>query len=137
MNTQNVLDLLQSQGYIDANQAEDMLTSITTSGKDVLDAVQDFGVMDRTQFYQVIAAETGADFMDLTGWEPPEALTKILTSDKAHLYGALPIAIGENGLQVAFVDPFCASQCSRRSSLWSAMFIVSATSSTRSMGKRT
>ncbi|MCH1502864.1 MAG: GspE/PulE family protein [Verrucomicrobiales bacterium] len=105
MNTQNVLDLLQTQGYIDANQSEDMMSSIVSSGKDVLDAVQDYGVMDRNQFYQVVAAEIGAEFMDLTDWEPGEALTKILTSDNAHLYGALPVAIGENGLQVAFVDP--------------------------------
>ncbi|MFT4640068.1 MAG: type IV pilus assembly protein PilB, partial [Verrucomicrobiales bacterium] len=105
MNTQNVLDLLQSQGYIDANQAEDMLSSITSSGKDILDAVQDFGVMDRTQFYQVVAAEIGADFLDLSGWEPPEALMKIVKGDIAHLHGALPIAIGEGGLQVAFIDP--------------------------------
>ncbi len=105
MNTQNVLDLLQTQGYIDNNQAEDMLNSVSSSGKDILDAVQDFGVMDRNQFYQAVANEIGAEYMDLSGWEPPEALTKIITAEVAHLHGALPVSIGDAGLQVAFVDP--------------------------------
>ena len=105
MNTQNVLTLLQTQGFIDAGQAEDMLNSIASSGKDILDAVADYGLMRRSEFYQVVANEIGAEYMDLSGWEPPEALTKVLTSSNAHLHGALPVAVADGHLQVAFVDP--------------------------------
>ncbi len=105
MNTQNVIDLLQGQGYIDADQSEEMLNSISSSGKDVLDAISDFGVMDRNAFYQLIANEIGAEYMDLSGWEPPESLMKMVPANYARLYQALPVGINDDGIQVAFQDP--------------------------------
>lgn len=105
MNSQNVIDLLQHHGYIDSDQSEEIQQSILSSGKDVLDAVTDYGIMDRHSFYQMIANEIGAEYIDLTGFEPPEALLKAIPSNLASLYGAVPVSIDERGIQVAFADP--------------------------------
>lgn len=105
MTPQNIIDLLKSHGYADAALGEDLLSSVGKSGKDIIDLVQDYGIMDKPTLYRMVANEIGAEYVDLTGFEPSEGIVKFIPSNLAQLYGALPIGVGPNGLQVAFIDP--------------------------------
>jgi type IV pilus assembly protein PilB len=106
MNTSNVIALLQAQGYIDADQGEEMQQSINSTGKDILDCIGDYGIMDKNGLYQLIAGEIGAEYVELSGWEPTDALIKTIPQNYAQLYQVLPVSIGDDGaLHVAFEDP--------------------------------
>ena len=100
-----VLDLLKTRGYIDDAQQQELLDQIQQSGKDVADAVSDFGLMDREQVFGLIAEDLGAAFIDLRGFNPPPELIASIPSATARLYQAVPVGFDGSALSVALADP--------------------------------
>ena len=105
MNTDAVIDMLKHRGMIDDSLGEDIENSVANSGKDIIEVVGDYGVTDRHGLYHIIGQEIGAEVIDLSTFEPPDALLSLIPANLAHLYGALPVGFDDSGLQVAFVDP--------------------------------
>ncbi len=100
-----VIDLLKTRGYIDDAQAEELAATIQQNGKEVAQAVADFGVMERQQVLWLIAEDLGAQFIDLKGFNPDPELIASIPSATARLYKAAPIAFDGTRLTVAMADP--------------------------------
>ncbi len=105
MNNQQVLELFKESGYLGPDQVADVTQEVEHSGKDLVTALQDFSLMDENTFYQVIAGQVGADYLDLDGWEPSPEVVKAIPGGLARLHGALPVAKDGHSITVALTDP--------------------------------
>ncbi len=106
MDNQQIIELFQSRGLIDAALAQDILAEVGHSGKEIAEILADFQVIQsRDDIWPVVASELGASMVDLRDWTPPEALLALVPAGTARLHGALPVNFDETGLYVALVDP--------------------------------
>ncbi|MES2923083.1 MAG: GspE/PulE family protein [Verrucomicrobiota bacterium] len=106
MDNQQILELFQSRGLIDAALGQDILAEIDHSGKEIAEILADYQVIQsRDDIWPVVASELGASMVDLKDWTPPEALLALVPAGTARLHGALPVSFDETGLYVALVDP--------------------------------
>jgi type IV pilus assembly protein PilB len=104
MNAQQVADIFVEQQVLQPSQAEDVIQEAQLNGKDIEQALIDSGFVDRNGFYQIIADALGTDFVELSDEIAPEIL-RLIPAGLARLHRALPIAISDNTLSVALVDP--------------------------------
>jgi type IV pilus assembly protein PilB len=106
MNAQYVLDIFHHRGAMDEHQVSEILEEATSTGKDVKRLLVDFGyVTSEEQVYETIAEELGASFLDLRRYEPPANVLAMLPANLAKMHGALPVAIDDQGLHVALMEP--------------------------------
>jgi len=106
MDNQQIIELFESRGLIDAALSQDILAEVSHSGKEIAEILADFQVIqNRDDIWPVVASELGVNMVDLRNWTPPDALLALVPAGTARLHGALPVAFDETGLHVALVDP--------------------------------
>ncbi len=106
MNVKQVLELFVEQGLIDQTQQEDLRQEVLKSGKSLAQVMVDYGVCSEEEFYQHIAAALGVDFVDLTDFEPPQELLRMIPAGHAILHKAFPLGLDGNVIQMTLGDPF-------------------------------
>jgi len=105
MNVKQVVDLFVEQGIVDASQADDIIQEVARSGKSIVQTLVDFEFVTEEQFYQIVAAAVGTEFVDLKDFDPPEEIVRLVPAGLARLHGALPIAQESGFITVCLVDP--------------------------------
>ena len=106
MDNQQIIELFQSRGLIDHSLAQDILSEVEHSGKEIAEILADFQVINhRDDIWPIVASELGADVVDIRDWTPPDALLSLVPAGTARLHGALPVKFDDKGLSVALVDP--------------------------------
>ncbi len=106
MDHYQLIELFQSRGLIDRSLAQDVLSEIEHSGKEVAEILADFQIVhSRDDVWPIVASELGTEVVDIRNWTPPEALLALVPAGTARLHGALPIKFDETGLSVVLVDP--------------------------------
>ncbi|MEM7699160.1 MAG: GspE/PulE family protein [Verrucomicrobiota bacterium] len=101
----SVIDLLISRGLIDESQRDDYIAAGEGSEVDITEAVEQWGILERSQVFQLIAQDIGGEFYDLTDFEPAQQVLMSVPGGTAKLYEAFPIQFLDQGLQVALVNP--------------------------------
>ncbi|MDB4537137.1 GspE/PulE family protein [Akkermansiaceae bacterium] len=106
MDNQQVLDLFQSRGMVDGALAQDILSEVENSGKEVTEILADYQVIsNKNDIWPIIAQELGTDFIDLDGFEAPEALLNLVPAATARLHGVFPVGYDDAGLAIVLTDP--------------------------------
>jgi type IV pilus assembly protein PilB len=105
MTVESVIDLLISRGLIDESQREDYIAAAYGSEHDITYAVEELGLLQRDQLFQLVAQDIGGEFYDLTGFEPAPQVLRAVPAGTAKLYQCFPIQFLEQGLQVAIANP--------------------------------
>jgi type IV pilus assembly protein PilB len=105
MNAQQVADIFVEQQVLQKSQAEDVLQEAQLNGKTVEQVLVDSGFVDQRGFYQVIADALATEFVELDAGEIPQEILRLIPGGLARLHRALPIAMNDNTLDVALVDP--------------------------------
>ncbi len=106
MDNNQIIDLFQNRGLIDSSLAQDILSEVEHSGKEIAEILADFQVIQtRDDIWPIVASELGTNVVDIKNWEPAEALLGLVPAGTARLHGALPVSFDDNGLSVALVDP--------------------------------
>jgi len=105
MTAKPLIDLLLDQGAIDKGQADEAMQEIDTSGKDVIQTLVDFGLVTEESLYHSIAESLGTDVVDLTGYEPPTEILRMVQAGLARLHGAVPISADGDTITVCLTDP--------------------------------
>ena len=91
---------------IDGALKADVLAAVENSGKEAAEILVDYQVVNsRDDIWPIIAQELGAEFVDFSDFEPPEALLSLVPAGLARLHGALPVAYDEGNISVALTDP--------------------------------
>lgn len=106
MDNNQILDLFVSRSLIDGALKADVLAEVENSGKEAAEILVDYQVVSsRDDIWPIIAQELGAEFVDFSDFEPPEALLSLVPAGLARLHGALPVAYNEGNISVALTDP--------------------------------
>src|SRR5260221_13495312 len=105
MNPKQVLEILADQGVVEHNQVEDILQEIGQTGKSLIEVLVDFQICNEEQFYQTIAAYLGLEFVDLTGFEPPTDVVRLIPAGLALLHPAFPLRLDARPLPGVVADP--------------------------------
>jgi type IV pilus assembly protein PilB len=91
---------------IDGALKADVLAAVENTGKEAAEILVDYQVVNsRDDIWPIIAQELGAEFVDFSDFEPPEALLSLVPAGLARLHGALPVAYDEGNISVALTDP--------------------------------
>jgi len=91
---------------LDNALAQDIIAEIENSGKEVGEILADYQVISSSEdVWPVIAQELGTELIDLTTFEPPEALLSLIPAGMARLHGALPVSYDSDGISVCLTDP--------------------------------
>ncbi|NRB72722.1 MAG: type II/IV secretion system protein [Verrucomicrobiales bacterium] len=105
MTVESVIDLLISRGLIDDSQRSDYITAGHESGVDITQAVEQMGIIQRDQLFQLVAQDIGGEYYDLSDFEPAQQVLMAVPAGTAKLYQAIPIQFLDGGLQVAIANP--------------------------------
>lgn len=105
MTEESVVDLLISRGLIDDSQRSEFITAAMESESDVTQAMEDLGVIQRDQLFQLVAQDIGGEYYDLSEFQPEPQVLKAVPAGTAKLYQIFPIQFLDNGLQVAVANP--------------------------------
>jgi type IV pilus assembly protein PilB len=105
MNAQQVVDIFIEQRVLQPSQAQDVLEEAKLNGKTVEQALIDGGFVDEIRFYQVLAEALVTEFVDLGAEEIPPDIIRLIPAELARLHRALPMALNDQTLSVALVDP--------------------------------
>ncbi|HRX53781.1 MAG TPA: GspE/PulE family protein [Verrucomicrobiales bacterium] len=105
MNAEAVIDLLVARDLVDAGQRDEVLHTLAQSGKEIVEALEDYSIITRDQLYQLVAEDIGGYYLDLNGFEPAPQVVAAMPSGSARLHEAFPIQFTEEGLLVALVNP--------------------------------
>jgi type IV pilus assembly protein PilB len=106
MQAEAVVDMLKHRGLLDDSQADGFLADAQTSGKTVMELAVEYGIFHvQDEFWAAVAEEIGAEYYDLSTFEPPHDLLQEIPAGMARLCGAFPIQMTPEGLHVAMTDP--------------------------------
>lgn len=105
MTVDSVIDLLISRGLIDASQRDEFINAGMASDSDISMLVEEWGVLQRDQLFQLVAQDIGGEYYDLTDFEPAPQVLRAIPGGTAKLYQVFPIQFLDSGLQVAIANP--------------------------------
>jgi type IV pilus assembly protein PilB len=106
MQAEAVVDMLKHRGFLDEGQANDLLHDAATTGKDIVELTVDYGIFRvQDEFWATVADEIGAEYYDLSAFEPSPELLQQVPAGMARLCGAFPVQYTEAGLHIALTDP--------------------------------
>jgi type IV pilus assembly protein PilB len=105
MNAESVADLLVSREVIDQDQREDLIFNVEQTGKDIVELLEEFQILQRDELYHLIAEDIGGQYLDLEGYQPPPQVISAIPAGTARLHEAMPIQFTDEGLLVALADP--------------------------------
>src|SRR5271154_790567 len=100
-----LLALIREKGLIDDLQFDEVQAEQVRNNKPMYQILQDFGVMDMETQLQLEADYIGTEVVSLSDRDLPPDLVKTIPSGTARMYQCVPVALHDNTLQVAFVDP--------------------------------
>ena len=106
MQAEAVVDMLKHRGLIDEGQADDIIHDAHTSGKDIVELCVSYGLFRvQDEFWAMVGEEIGAEYYDLSVFEPTSDLLQAIPAGMARLCGAFPVQLAPDGLHVAMTDP--------------------------------
>jgi type IV pilus assembly protein PilB len=100
-----LLALLKERGLIDDLQFEDVVGEMKRSNAPATQVVQDFGILKLPEILRVMADYLGTEVVSLRDREIPPELLKVIPVKVARMYHCVPVALNDNVLQVALVQP--------------------------------
>jgi type IV pilus assembly protein PilB len=105
MNAKQVLEILVEHGVVERMQVDDVLQEMNQTGKQLVEVLVDFQICTDVQFYETIAAYLGLEYVDLTGFEPPPEIVRLIPAGLALLNRVFPIGVDAGTLQIVLADP--------------------------------
>lgn len=105
MTVESVIDLLISRGLVEDSQRSEYIGAVHDSEHDVTQAVEELGIIQRDQLFQLVAQDIGGEFYDLSDFTPEDHVLMAIPAGTAKLYQAIPIQFLDEGLQVAIANP--------------------------------
>src|SRR5258706_6044055 len=100
-----LLELIKEKGLVDDLQYEEVIAEHGRSAKPVNQILQDFGILDIDSILQIEADYLGTEVVSLRDREFTPDLIRAIPGSTARMYQCVPVAIHDNTVQVAFVEP--------------------------------
>ena len=100
-----LLSLVKEQGLIDDLQYEEVVAEFKRAGTQIIQILQDFGIMDIDAILQVMANHLGTEVVSVKNHDFPQALLSAIPTNTAKMFQCLPIEATDSTLRVAFFEP--------------------------------
>jgi hypothetical protein len=97
--------LIFRAGLLTEEQLEDALQEGVRSGKRLGEVLLEGGLIDERDLGRLLADQKGLRFVELSQLAVDPAATGLLSSEKAHMFAALPVGFEEGVPVVAVADP--------------------------------
>ena len=101
MNVKQVLEIFAEQGIVDSTQIDEISQEIAQTGKSLPQTLVDYQYLTEEQFYQTIAESLGVESANLTGFEPPSEILRLIPAGLAQLHRAFPLGLEGGAVQLA------------------------------------
>jgi type IV pilus assembly protein PilB len=103
--TSPLLSLIREQGLIDDLQYEEVAAENKRSGTQIVQILQDFGIMDLNSILQAEANYMGVEVVSLHDRDFTPELLQTIPANTARMYRCMPVSVSNSTLKVAFEDP--------------------------------
>jgi len=100
-----VLQLLQEQGYVAADQVDAVVNSIRQEGETSLDILIQTGAVTEDDVLALIAAQFGLDYVHVNADAIDPTVADLVPGAVARKYGVVPVMAAEGSVTVALSDP--------------------------------
>ncbi|MDD2461135.1 MAG: ATPase, T2SS/T4P/T4SS family [Kiritimatiellae bacterium] len=104
-NDDYVLQLLQEQGYVAADQIDAVVNSIRQEGETSLDILIQTGAVTEDDVLALIAAQFGLDYVHVNADAIDPTVADLVPGAVARKYGVVPVMAAEGSVTVALSDP--------------------------------
>lgn len=104
-NDEYVIEILQSVGLITHAQARQALDWSTANDRNVIDAIVQMGIAEKSDVIKSLANQFGMEFVSLSGHEVDKAVVELVPAEVARRYKIVPVYRTENTIAVALGDP--------------------------------
>lgn len=104
-NDDYVLQLLEEQGLVSADEIDRVKDSIKQEGETTLDVLIQTGVVEEDDVLAVIAAQFGMEFVHIEADAIDTDLTSVIPAETARKYGVVPLLKSDYMLTIALSDP--------------------------------
>ncbi len=104
-NDDYVLQLLQEQGYVAADQIDAVVNSIRQEGETSLDILIQTGAVTEDDVLALIAAQFGLDYVHVNADAIDPTVADLVPGAVARKYGVVPVMATEGSVTVALSDP--------------------------------
>jgi general secretion pathway protein E/type IV pilus assembly protein PilB len=104
-NDDYVLQLLQEQGYVTADQIGAVVNSIRQEGETSLDILVQTGAVTEDDVLALIAAQFGMDYVHVNADAIDPSVKAIVPAAVARKYGVVPVLKTDHSVTVALSDP--------------------------------
>ena len=104
-NDEYILEILESVGLINRDQASQARTAAQQEDKGVIDILARSGVVARMDILKALAGQFGMDTISLTGLDIPQEVLDMVPGEVARRYKIVPVFRNESTLTVALSDP--------------------------------
>ena len=104
-NDDYVLQLLQEQGYVSAEQIETVMSSIKQEGETTLDILIQTGAVSEDDVLAMIAAQFGMEYVHVNADAIDPAVKDVIPTEVARKYGVVPVYRVGDSVTVALSDP--------------------------------
>ena len=103
-NDDYVLQLLQEQGMVTAEQVDHAMMAIGTGGTSVLDELVKEEVVSEDDVLGLLASQFGMDMVDIDASQLDTELAKVISAEDARKYGVVPLMRDGDTLTVTWKD---------------------------------
>ncbi len=99
-------ELLVERGIITPQQWAEIDAEHERTGKRHSQILVDFGLLTEEQMLRIVAEHFSLDFLNLEDIDIQQPVLRLMPSNVARMYGAVPVAALANNVTVAVLDPF-------------------------------
>ncbi len=104
-----IYEIIKSSDLMARQELEEMVVSLSETGKSLADALIDTGIVERTSLLAIIADYLGYTYQENLPDSTPDSVAKIISSETAITYAVVPFEVSETQISLFAKDPFNAS----------------------------
>ncbi|MCF7838042.1 MAG: type II secretion system ATPase GspE [Candidatus Marinimicrobia bacterium] len=104
-NDEYIAEILESVGLITTEQGRDAVEAARSSQKDLVDVLDESGVVSRLNVLKALANQFGMEVISLQGQDISQEVIDLIPGEVARRYKVIPVYKTEAALTVALSDP--------------------------------
>jgi type IV pilus assembly protein PilB len=99
-------ELLVERGLISAQQWAEVQEEHERTGKSPSQVIIDFGLMTEEQLLRLVAEYFNIEFLNLEDVDLMASVLRLMPSNVARMYGAIPVSVTGNVVTIAVINPY-------------------------------
>lgn len=106
---ETIYDIIENAELLSKKQLDELNESHLSTGKSLVNAVIDAGLIERPAILKAIAGFLGFEYLDTVPSNIPEAIASSMRPNVARMYAVVPLECDDTSIRLLACDPFNAS----------------------------